>query len=285
MYFHFLSRCLRTVLLCLALATGLATCARLGPRVQPVDLPPGAPEAKDVLASLAASESALTGFSARGTLILKAPDRAAIRMLPHSDVLFQRPASLYVAGRKYAHTAFRLYCQDKRFLIVMPLDQQYYYRQSGEALEYYGPQASPADIAREMFVPEAWAQVSPRLSRVTAFHREARQLELEVYRDEAAPSLKRWLRVEGPPWVILESKLYDRAGQVLAWTRKSDYRQHGEVRIPAELQTDFPLSDAWMRYEMGRVNVNESIPPEKFEVSIHLREARGKGYAEVESYQ
>ncbi len=266
------------------LAAALQGCARLGPRIEPISLPSGAPTVKDVLTDLAESQGALQGFSARGTLVLKPPDSDAVKLLSHSDVDFQPPASLYVAGRKYAHTAFRLYCQGSRFLVVMPLDQQYFYREAGEALQYYGPDASPADIAREMFLPEAWKSVSPRLSRISAFDRDSRRLEMEVFRDDVPPTLKRRLLLEGPPWVIVESRLYDRDGQVLAVTRKQDYRLHGGVRLPTELQTDFPLSNAWMRFEMGRVQVNEPMAPELFDVSGRLSEARQKGYAEVESY-
>ena len=75
---------------------------------------------------------------------------------------------------------------------------------------------------------------------------------VEIWVRDPKQRLKRRLVVQGAPWVILESYLFNREGEVIAYTAKTDYHEQDGIRYPTQIETTFPGEEAWMRFTMRK---------------------------------
>ena len=137
-----------TVIVCLA----LSACTRLGGHMERHALPSGAPTVETIMGDLASNDTAIKNFRATGTFVLKSPDLASTQLLRESAIQFRPPVSLYVVGRKYASTVFRLTTAGEKFLIEMPTEKQYYFSTKGERVKGISVDVSPSAIAKELFL-------------------------------------------------------------------------------------------------------------------------------------
>ena len=248
-----------------------AGCASLGKRVEHGTSPlRGAQDVEIILHDLAANDAAVKDFKATGAFTLESPEFEAVKVFKLGRIFFRRPDELCVEGRKYGgSTLFRLTCVGSQFLIEFPASRDDpYYQLEGEHFDSVPFSVSPSDIAREMFFPEAWADIKPRKVRV-ADHPDDGAVVLEIPR----PSYLRRLVVVGPPWDVVRSERLDNRGRVIAVTAKRGYRVERGVRFPAYIDVHFPGEQTRMTFTIRRVFVNTDLDDADFDIEARAREA------------
>lgn len=273
----------------LALFLALSGCAtlrpeRLGSRVEQAALPPGAPAPEVILADLAKNDAAIQNFHASGKFILKSPQLKETVLLPQSTILFRRPADLSVSGRKMGTPVGRLLCKGEEFLLEAAIDKNYLHSERGARFEGISREVSPADIARETFLPEDWSALGPARVRMVDYREVEQRATFEVL-DARGRKVHRRVEVHGPPWTVTRSELFDEHGATLAVTTKDDYRDNGGVRFPAHIRSEFPGEDAFMEFDMREFSFNEEISPATFDIAARLGEIEKKGYVPMETKQ
>ena len=262
------ARAVVAVLLC----ASVLGCTRLGERLEPVSLGAGAPEVQDVLKDLAANDSAIANFKATGAFTLESPELKGVRSFREGFIAFRRPADLCVIGRKYLGAAvFRLTCVGSEFLIEFPAThEEPYYRMEGEHFSSVRFAVSPSDIAREMFLPETWAEVKPGDVRLTDYDAAKQTATVEVG-PKRAP--RRRMTVAGPPWHVVRSERLDEKGRTLAITTKEKYTQIEGVLFPTDIDARFPTEETRMTFGMRKVWPNTPLDESLFDIKARAREA------------
>lgn len=246
--------------------------SHLGTRIEHAPLPPGAPDPAEILAELAANDSAVQNFRAKGTFTLESPDLSGAKTFRNASILFRRPASLSVLGRNdLGMAAFRLTCVGSEFLIEFPASKdEPYYRLEGERFEDVPFSVSPSDIAREMFLPESWGELKAREYRLIAFDALKQEATLEIG-PKRQP--RRRVVVRGPEWVAVSSERLDDDGNVIALCTKSDYRLLDGIRFPSVVEACFPNAETRMTFEMRTIRPNAELKDEDFDIRARAREA------------
>jgi hypothetical protein len=259
----------------------LSGCVHLGSPFEPVPLPDGAPAVREVLASLADNEARLQSFKATGTIMVKIPEMESVQVSRESVLQFSAPKSLYVLGRRYGTRILNLTYDEDAFLLEFPTRREYCFREHAETLG----SITSADIVSEMFQPEDWAQINPRLVQMVDYNEEKQQVTLVLW--EASPRLrhKRTIRLQGAPWVVLENILYSDEGVPIAKTSKGNYYSQGAIRYPSEIECSFPQEAAWMRFIMRKVDVNTPLDPALFSIAEKLAELQYKQHQAVDLFQ
>ncbi len=255
-------------------------CARLGDRLEPLPLPPGAPEVADVLQSIAENEAALTSFRATGTAVIKVPEVEATQISRESVLHFRYPDNLHVIGRRYGTRIIELVYADDAFLLEFPTRREYCLQLTAEPFATL----TSADIVREMFTPEPWAALSEELTRMIDYDETTQTATIEIWTEDPQLRLKRIVRVQGAPWVILESQLFDRHGEVIAHTVKNAYHEQEGIRYPTEIESVLPGEEAWMRFTMRRVDVNAPVEDPVFDVVGRARNLERRGFQRVDIF-
>jgi hypothetical protein len=232
------------------------------------ELPPNAPSTADILRDLEANDAALLNFRAGGTITIESPNLESTQHFPSGTVAYRRPGDLYVVGRTRLNViAFDLKCTGNEFLIRFPTvsdpDQRYYYRLGGEQFDSVPFSVSPDDIAREMFLPVAWSDLRQRDARLIAYDEADGVATLQI---PAEHGMTRLLEVRGAPWVILESTLLDREGEIVARTVRKDYAEKDGIRFPAFFETSFPGEDTRLTFEMRNIRINTELPGSLFRI-------------------
>ncbi|OQB34119.1 MAG: hypothetical protein BWY07_00369 [Candidatus Hydrogenedentes bacterium ADurb.Bin170] len=281
----FLTVCKPSALLWLlpaVLLVSLTGCVHLGTPFEPVELPAGAPSVRDVLASLTENEARLHNFKATGTIMVKLPEMEGIQVSRESVVSFAAPDSLYVLGRRYGTRILNLIYDKDSFLIEFPTRREYYYRPSEESLG----SVTTADIVREMFQPEDWKQLNPRLIQMTAYDEEKQTATLVLWEGSGvALRHKRTLKLQGAPWVVLENILYNESGVPVARTNKSHYYNNNDLHYPTQIECTFPQEDVWMRFIMRKVETNCEIDPALFDIPAKLSDLIYKKHKQVDLFR
>jgi len=255
----------------LSLVAMFAGCARLGERVERGTLPPGAPSIEEILNDLAANEGAIRNFKATGAFTLVSPELTATQKFRHSTIAFRQPADLYVVGRKYLGAViFRMTCVGNAFLVEFPAskDEPYYSIEGQEFESMPGRKVSPAEIAQEMFLPEAWASLKRRSVRMTQYDAASQSATLEI---GPRRSPERRVVATGPPWVIARCERFDERGNLIAVTEKGDYRELEGVRFPALVHAEFPGEQSSMALRMRQVWPNTDLDGALFDIDARAR--------------
>lgn len=267
----------------LAICMVVCGCVRLGEEYRPRDLPAGGPTPEMILQDLAANDAAIHTFRATGTFTLKSPELTATQLLRESAIYFRTPTDLLVIGRKYGKQVFRLTCAGPQFIIEFPTEKEYYFRPQGERVEGVEGAVSPADIAREMFLPEVWSELDPRQARITAFDPEHGTAAMEILSGGLRRRPRRRLLLEGVPWIVRRSELLDREGRIVAITSKDAYHEQDGVRFPTQVESVFFVQDAFMRFDMRELFLNTPIDDTQFDILSRLRFVAGRRYQPIGS--
>ncbi len=264
----------------LAVAVCCTGCVHLGDRLQPLPLPPGTPEVAEIINGIEENEKAMTSFRATGTAVIKIPEVEATQISRESVLHFRYPHNLYVIGRRYGTRIIELTYTNDSFLLEFPTRREYCLRLGAEAFNTL----TSADIVREMFTPEPWAELQDNLIRISVYDEASQTATLEIWTRDPKLRLKRTLLVQGMPWVILESQLLDREGNVIAHTLKADYHEQEGIRYPTQIETSFPGEDAWMRFTMRKVDVNAPVEDSTFDVSGKADALAYRGFLRVDIF-
>ncbi len=262
--------------LILALAWALTGCQSLGQRAESASLPEGAPTASEILQDLAANDRQIENFRAAGTFILESPEFDAVKKF-RGSIKFRRPSDLYVQGNHRVTNIplFKLTCVDEEFLMEFPGSRdQSFYQVEGESFEDVPFSVSPSDIAREMFLPEAWGELPRRDARVVGFDPDQNAATLTIG-PRAAPRRRievTRLNPERPRWVIARNERLDEAGRVLAETRLDDYHAIESAMFPAKVSAWFPTEATRMTFTMRNIQINTDLPQKHFDIRARALE-------------
>jgi hypothetical protein len=255
----------------------LAGCAGLGDRLEQQPLPAGAPGIPEILESLAQNEQGSKGFKATGTVILQSPELESTQISRESTIIYRQPLDLHVIGRKYGTRFVELTCAGTAFLIQFPTERQYYFRPLGERFET----VSSADMAKEMFQPESWRDLSPKQIRMLSYDASTRTASMLILDRRNGNRPRRQLVVQGTPWVVMENRLLDSSGREVAVTTKSDYYTRDGVRFPKKVESVFPGEAARMSFTMRKIELNPQLDPKVFDVEAAVRELHKRGFEQV----
>jgi hypothetical protein len=236
-------------------------------------LPPGTPALEEIVAGLAANEQALDTFQGACAFTLESPELAATQYLQKSSVYFRRPADLRVIGRKYGSTVVRLTCVGSEFLIEFPTEKEYYYRFEGERVSQVEFSVSPSDIAREMFLPEAWSQLPEDRLRLVSYDPDTQQAGIVVL-EPGGRAVRRRVIAQGAPWVVAVNERLNSRGEVIARTTAGDYRDVHGVYLPAWVESAFPQAGTRMRLDFRALVPNEPLPDKDFDIAARAAELR-----------
>jgi hypothetical protein len=269
-------RLLTVPLALLLISLCLTGCHRLGERVELRPLPAGAPEAGEILASLAANDKAIRNFKATGSFTLESPDLSAVQRFSFGLIEFRRPADLFVVGRNNLGMAlFELICVGNEFIIYFPADksEEPYYRLEGEKFDGVPFSVSPSEIAREMFLPEEWDKLTPKDVRLTEYNPEQKTALMEI-----GPKRAPWRRLSltaaaGNAWVVTKSERLDKKGAVLAVTTRGEYRDVEGVIFPALIDASFPGQQTRMMFDMRKIFPNTKLNDADFEIRTRASKA------------
>lgn len=264
----------------LVLICFVSGCVSLGTPVATLPLPPGAPSVETILSSLAENEAALRSFRAAGTIMVQIPEVEATQISRESSLLYQAPNRLNIIGRRYGTRGIELTYVDDAFVLEFPTKREYCYREREESFETL----SSAEIVREMFQPERWAELSERVVRMTSFDATAQTAALELWTGGRHPWRKRVIQVQGAPWVLLENTLFNQEGAVIAKTTKAAYHEQEGIRYPTEIESTFPGEGAWMRFLMRRVDINLEVEASVFDLQQRVKSLKRSDYAQVDIF-
>lgn len=272
---------LRLALSCVlipVLSWTLAGCASLGEGVESASLPEGAPSAIEILQDLAANDQQIENFRGAGTFILESPEFDAIKKF-RGRIMFRRPADLYIQGNHRVTNVplFKLTCVGEEFLMEFPGSRdQSFYQLAGENFEDVPFSVSPSDIAREMFLPEAWGELGRKDARVVGFDPERNVATLSIG-PRAAPRRRievTRLNPERPRWVVVRNLRLSEAGRVLADTRLDDYSAIDLAMFPTKIDAWFPSEATRMTFTMRNIRLNTDLSEEHFDIHARALELR-----------
>ena len=261
--------------LLLLAATVFAGCAHVGQQVHRGILSEGTPEAAVILASLAENDSRIENFRAASSFTLESPDLDETKRFKYGTIAFRKPNDLYVVGKKHVGvtivSVFRLTSVATEFLIEFPSSSDKpYYQFEGERFEGVPFSVSPSDIARELFLPETWADLRPRDVHVTDYSPAEQTVVMEIGpRHEP----RRRLTVQGPPWDVVKNERLDEQGNIIAVTTYDGYEFMNGARFPTQVSAFFPTKDTRMTFSMRNVQINEDLKPEIFDIKGRALEA------------
>ena len=200
----------------------------------------GAPNAKAIVADLAANDARIDSFREKQALLsIKSPKLRATQVVS-ADVGFRRSGDLFIVARQRMHLggiAFRLVSVGDVYAVRIPSEHRTVRGTAGEPVEDVPFAVSPSDIARALFLPEDWATLDPTEVRVSAFDPATSTATLLIGPKEAP---RHRLTVSGPPWRVITSERIDERGQVYAKSTRSDYRDWNAISFPTTIEAVFP---------------------------------------------
>jgi len=234
-------------------------------------LSPASSEAESVgiLQELRANDTALQNFRAAGTLTLQSPKLKSIQRFPSGTVAYRRPGDLFVTGRNaLGVTLFKMTSSGNEFLIEFPTvsntDERYYYSFEGEQFARVPFSVSPADVARELFMPLDWKTLNSDDVRVTSVDEETGQATLTVTLHNG---LTRRCEVSGQPWAISRSTLFDADGATVSEAYLQDYIEVNGVRFPSYAEAWFPTEQTRLTFELRNIRVNTALDDAMFTIT------------------
>lgn len=254
----------------------LSGCAGKGERLSRTDLPADAPPIEAILHDLGSNEAAIESFRAAGSFTVESPKLTATQRFPIGHAKFQRPDRLYVQGQKrLGPIIFKLLSVGDAYLMEIPARQQdSFYQLEGDRYADVPFSVSPADVAREMFLPERWLDLRRGEVRLNGFDEAAQTAMLEV---GPADSPRREITVARfgeaePAWVVVRNVRFDDYGNVIARTALSEYREVDGIRFPSRIEADFPTEATRMIFELRNIRPNYEFTDADFDLEARIDE-------------
>ncbi len=265
---------------CLLLFGICAGCISLGTPLKTVPLPPGAPAVESILSGLSQNEAAIRSFRAAGTIMVQIPEVEATQISRESSLIYEAPNRLNIIGRRYGTRGIELTYVDNAFLLEFPTKKEYCYQEHEESFAAL----SSADMVREMFCPEDWSKLNKRNVRMTSFDEAGQTATLEIWMPGRPLWCKRVIKVHGAPWVLLENVLLNAEGAIIARTTKKEYHEQEGIRYPTEIESTYPVEEAWMKFSMRRVDINPGSDPVLFNLPERVKQLQQADYTRVDIF-
>lgn len=217
---------------------------------------------EEIIRDIEENDAKIRTLKGRGTFTLKTPQLDTIYQLHQSDIEFNYPDYLFAVGRKYTAVVLKLTCYKDEFLIELPTEKRYYYSKGGEYFEHSGARVTPLDIFREMLLTGKVENLKFKSVRLVSYDTANQIAELMLYFDRSRKHPYRKILVQGKPWVILETERYSENGDMIAKTKRSDYRVSEDgVKFPSVIHCEFPRENAFMTIKLNKCVFNELVKP------------------------
>lgn len=261
--------CFCILVIAMGVLAGCKTAPKPVPSLPVVALPSGAPGLGEIIADLRANDEALKDIRAAATFTLEAPTKLkSIQRFDSGTVAYRRPADLYVVGKNVLGAKlFQLTSRGPDFVIEFPAaqdtDDRYFCSNEGEDIAKFPFSVTPADIAREMFMPIDWGETPEQSLRLTGFEDMSGNATVEF---TIKNNLNRRLVVAGKPWVIVHNILTGTGGEVLSETSMKNYVESAGVRFPSSVEAWFPGENTRMKFELRNVRINTGLPDSLFAI-------------------
>lgn len=248
-----------------------------GRTIEQLKLPAHEPVREEILRDLGSNDQAIHTFRAAGSFLLESPKLTATQRFPRGQVLFRRPADLFVLGRHRItnQTLFKLTSVDRAYLMEFPLSREdSFYQLEGDLYADVPFSVSPSDVAREMFLPEQWLELAPSEVRIVAF-KETDQTAVVEIGDPKAP--RRRIEVarfntEHPAWVVVRNTRLDESGRPIAVTELSEYQEVDRIRFPGVIEAFFPTEETRMTFSMRNIRPNYELSDADFDIAAKIAE-------------
>jgi hypothetical protein len=130
---------------------------------------------------------------------------------------------------------------------------------------------SPADIVREMFLPEVWSAMGPERIEVTAYDAGEQHAEIIVLSEDGNSAVRR-VTVKGPPWVIIRNERLGEGMQPVAVTTLSKYHENAGLFLPMVIDAVFPSEGTRMMLDFRKLVPNEPIENARFDIDANAAE-------------
>ncbi|MCX8065420.1 MAG: hypothetical protein N3G21_09665 [Candidatus Hydrogenedentes bacterium] len=238
------------------------SCVRWGRPLERISINEGNIRIEEIIKDLRENDNLIKSLRGRGTFTLKTPQLDTVYQLHQSDIEFNHPDYLHAVGRKYTAVVLKLTCYKDEFLIELPTEKRYYYSRGGEYFEHSGAEATPLDIFREMLLTGDWDKIKLQSIELSKYDSVSQTAELIIYSEGNRTYPLRKIKVQGKPWVIIETERYSPTGTLIAKTNRSDYRLSEDgVKFPSVIQCEFPQENAFMGIKINKCVFNTPVKP------------------------
>jgi hypothetical protein len=255
-----------------------AGCVRMQERIRLEPLPPGSPSPHAILEDLAENQEKLRNFKAFGTFYLESPQLTG-KLRGRGTLNYERPDRLFVNGRDLTLNVpvFELTATGAQYLLWLPRDKQLFHSIEGIEFEGVPFRVSPADIVREMFLPEGWDTIPRRDVYLEAYDPQTQRAILLIG-PPAAP--RRRIEVTGAPWMLTRNELLDQHGATAAVTTYNEHTQDPSsgMRFAGLVRATFFAEDTILEFRIRRLDLNIPIPAETFDVEAKLADPQIRQY-------
>lgn len=229
----------------------------------------GAPDTREVIASLAENDAAIQSFSVVGVkFVLQSPRVSESALRARSLVAYERPDRMYVNAteRRTGVLVLRLAIDGDIAYLKMRSGNSYeeeVWTEEELSSQLVIP-VTPREIVQEAFLPEPWATLPRREYRMTAFDETAQRATIEIGAEDDPRRVVEVQRMENESWVIVNT-VYYRDGMPAAESAMSGYKDFDGIRFPTQVDLRFMEESTELSLELSRSPVfNEKLDPEWF---------------------
>lgn len=204
-----------------------------------------------ILNELAQSEAAVQNFRARGWVMVEAPGVERRRFV--ARMAYVRPERLHIEGyHQLGKRLFEMVCSGAQWKVELPTEDKVYYYDGPAQATASGKDVTPLALARELFFVEEWQDLNPSQVQVISRSQDDSRIVLRI--DHQGTS--RLVTLEGTPWAVKDSELYDDTGVVLARVERSHFTTDGGGAFPMEVTAHFPVDDTTLRFRLSDATFN-----------------------------
>lgn len=276
---------MRQTLLRILLILCLPACVHTPDARHDGGLDPGAPSPAEILGDLNGPDRAIQNLESNGTIRMQLPGEAGTQRFETGRIQFQAPAQFLAQGRKL-NVVVRVYSEGDAFLLELPAENTFYTGSEGDRFEDIALDIAPSEIFRELFLIGVLDQIDPDKLEVESFDAAANRAVLALRGAGRRAKVARRLTVEKGPegWTVVESQVYDDAGELIGQTACEEYLRLGDVLLPSRVTATFPRHEAEMSFFMrpNTARVNQTSPLTLDSIDAKRAELLEKGYREIQ---
>jgi hypothetical protein len=248
----------------LALLVAMAGCARIGAPLIYGPRPDGAPKPRDLLASLGENDRGITNFRVKGKCTLT---EGEIDEEVRATIEFRRPDDAYMKATKFTPLGLLTIAVVRgtgdAFVVADRKGDETLGWPEGLVFESIPFASTPADMVREVFLPIEWDAVRPWRLRYETFNEDSGTLVLTLSQEK---DFSRRLTLQGPPWVVVRSEMFDRQGVMFSSIVLDDYRDHDGTRFPASATVSLPREGVTLALDLNNIILNKELNEEHFTI-------------------
>ena len=177
----------------------------------------------------------------------------------------------------YAKAVMDLVSDRGEYVLTLPGEQVYYQGATRERISALAIEASPWELARELFFLEDWQKISKNDIVIVSEAEDGSSIEL-LLKPGKHSDLYRQITFEANPWRMVTSELHSNTGEIIAETTYSDFEDYDGIWIARTAQTRFPGNGGIMEFHANSIQVNDEIEAAHFDVEQAVQDVVDKEY-------